>query len=115
MLITTAYPAAVPRIAPIRPIAVPYRIHNHATPGVEAPSARRIPMSLVFSDTIDQKIASTRNTLVNDTIPKMNRTNPVSFLTALIIVALSSSQVRTWFSIEKVLGTSPTCFDSKSV
>ncbi len=52
-------------------------------------------MSLVFSLAIDQKIASTRNTVVNDTMPKMNRTSPVSFLTALIMVRFRSSQVFT--------------------
>ncbi len=64
-------------------------------------------MSLVFSLAIDQKIASTRNTVVNDTIPKMNRTSPVSFFTALIIVRLRSSQVLTCRCMSPALGTSP--------
>ena len=43
-------------------------------------------MSLVFSLTIDQKIASTRNTAVIEMKLKMNSTNPVSFFTAVISV-----------------------------
>ncbi len=62
-------------------------------------------MSLVFSLIIDQKIASTRNTVVKQITPKIASTRPVSFLTASIMVRLRLSQV--WMPMANTLGTSP--------
>jgi hypothetical protein len=66
-----------------------------------------MPMSLVFSLTMLQKIASTRKTVVKHTSPKTKRTRPVSFSTAAIMVRLRSRHDR--ITMSPGSGTSPGC------
>ena len=52
-----------------------------------------MPMSLVFSLTIAQKIARTRKTAVSEMIPNRNSVSAISFSIAPIMVRLRSFQV----------------------
>ncbi len=70
-----------------------YSSHSPHTLQRLAPTARRMPMSLVFSRTIAQKIARIRNDTVIDTTPRISSTITISFFTAPTSVACSSSHV----------------------
>ena len=64
-----------------------------------------MPMSLVVSLTIAQKIANTRKTDVSETMPKINITSTISFLTAPMYTACCCSHVTMRMFVS--LGTSP--------
>ena len=59
MLSTTSQPSPSPTQAPITPITSPHCRKIQRMPERDAPTARRMPMSRVFSWTIAQKIDST--------------------------------------------------------